>query len=91
MLWNPDGAALQCMTYPAQESLLRSLRDDRRATDSDQWFDRILSLQHLPEPVTPLCENRQPKPRADAVEQECSIVVTENGSAGVRIATCTRL
>src|SRR5260370_42197816 len=54
VFWNPDGAALQCGTYPAQESLLRSFCDDRRATDADQSFNRVLSLHHLPEPLTPL-------------------------------------
>src|ERR1700724_2346428 len=34
MFWNPDGAALQRVTDPAQESFLCSLHDHRCAADS---------------------------------------------------------
>ena len=54
MFWNFDGTVLQRVTHPAQESFLGSLDGHRYAADSDQWIDRILALQHLPEPVSPL-------------------------------------
>ena len=53
--WNPDGAALQCVTDPAQEAFLRSLHDYRRAADSYQWFNRIPVFQHFPELASRCC------------------------------------